>query len=294
MQSRNQNKIKRKYKIGGMNLTQRTTNSNPNGWYNKSVHKWLNKTTLNNTTTDSPANPRVDTKPNCKKNAERMFRASKVGVWIVCQHRNDPRSNSSLKTLASNKRPFGPNQSDRSPRSMNKRQMTVHLRRLNNRDGWKQLWRHMNNYYRQHGASLHQTLSSNIWWDPHRWIRTFEEPNLKSRKSRIKINIMPRSRSNHHQLQLPVNKKQEKNTEKNNENSDNNKKLLGPPQNRRDDAGDQNLQQLQQPRTQMKIRRTTDATTGQNGARQEKHEPPPKEQARRWCGWQAGPSTTHC
>jgi len=92
--------------------------------------------------------------------------------------------------------------------------MTVYLRHLNNRDGWKQFWRHMNNYYRQHGASMHQTLSSCIWRDPHRWIRTFEEPNLKSRKSRIKINNMPRSKSNHHQLQLPVNKKQEKTQKK--------------------------------------------------------------------------------
>ena len=116
------------------------------------------------------------------------------------------------------------------------------------------------------------------------WENNFEEPNLRSRKSKIKINNKPRSRSNHHQLQLRVNKKREK-TQKKKETkktATNNKKNLEPSQNRRDDAGDQNLQQLQLPRTQMKIRRTTGATTRQNGARREQPEPPPKEQAHRW------------
>jgi len=37
----------------------------------------VKKTTLNNTITYSPANPRIDTKPNCKKNAKWVFRVSR-------------------------------------------------------------------------------------------------------------------------------------------------------------------------------------------------------------------------
>lgn len=127
--------MERKYKTWRTwNLTQWTTSSNSKGWYNKSVHKWYKKTTLNNTTTDNPAHPHVNAKPNCKKRRSECSEYQ-VGVWIVCQHINDPRSSSSLKTIASNQSPFEP--FNPIVVQKNKRQNSVHRWRT------KQLQRRM-------------------------------------------------------------------------------------------------------------------------------------------------------
>jgi len=109
-----------------MNLTQWTTSSNPKRVIQQISKQVVLKTTLNNTTTDNPTHPRVDAKPNCKKRRSECSEYE-VGVWIICQHINDPRFSSSLKTIASNQSPFGP--FNPIVVQKNKHQKSVHRRR---------------------------------------------------------------------------------------------------------------------------------------------------------------------
>jgi len=133
-----------------------------------------------------------------------------VSVWIVCQHRNEPRSISSLKTSASQSTLSGQINPDEV--QINEQAMdTAHLR--HRRDGWNSSEVTINDYYRQHGATTFQTLSSNICWIKSTQMnRTLCNQILNLEKTRLKINNKPRSGSNLHQLHLPVNKQNKRNS----------------------------------------------------------------------------------
>jgi len=84
-----------------------------------------------------------------------------VSVWIVCQQINDPRSSSSLKTIASNRSPFGPFNPIVVKKNKRRKQSTDGVR--NNPNGGRSSQVTTDDNYRQHGVSTHLALSSNIW-----------------------------------------------------------------------------------------------------------------------------------
>jgi len=102
------------------------------------------------------------------------------------KHRNNSRSNNSLKTSASQSILSG--QSIRSKsRSMNKHRNSIHL--LHNRDRWNSSEGTIKDYYLQHGETTHQTLSSNIWRVKSTQMnQNIMELYLKSKKTRFEIN----------------------------------------------------------------------------------------------------------
>ena len=125
-----------------------------------------------------------------------------VGVWIVCQHINDPRSSSSLKTIASNQsffEPFNP-----IVVLKNKRRKSVHRRRtkqpqprmqFTRYDKWQlpSTWSvYAPSPFEQHLAHVESINIQQTHIDEQNWYKT----HLKYGKTRFKIN-KHRSWANH-------------------------------------------------------------------------------------------------